>query len=367
MSVRRVLVDAAIVKPGLGGLRTYVRGLVDALAGRDDVGLHVVTSCPDDFDSLERSQLIECSPATRHFVARTAWRERTIGRLIRQTEADLLLVPYPEMTVRPLPIPTVMVVHDVRALVAPRYETAPRRLRFRLALGRACRVATSVVCVSEFTAMSLDASVGIDPSRLHVIGEAAPPPPVEASAPFPANGPERPYVLYVGSLLPHKNVETLIRAFALEPMAYDLVLAGPGSDRQVAHVRRLVNELGCTDRVRHVGWLDDGTLSSYYAHASAIVLPSLHEGFGLPVLEGMQAGVPVVASDIPPFREVAGPHATLVERPRDPLAWRDAINAVLFDATSIGAARMWAGRTTWTDIAADFVKLFAELPAGPRP
>jgi glycosyltransferase involved in cell wall biosynthesis len=271
------------------------------------------------------------------------------------------------MTARVMPVPTVMVVHDVRALVAPRFDSAARHLRFRLALGWACRVATHVVCVSEFTAASLDASVRVDPSRVSVIGEAPSLHLAAAPGPAPTDSPGRPYVLYVGSLLAHKNVDTLIRAFALGRAEHDLVLAGPASERERRHVVNLIDELGCEDQVRHVGWLDDLELSRLYRNAAAIAIPSLHEGFGLPVLEGMQAGVPVIASDIPAFREVTGDHATLVERPRDPLAWQDAISSLAFDETRIAAARSWAQRTTWADIAAAFVKLFGELSTVPCP
>lgn len=366
MTRRRVLLDGAIVKPGLGGLRTYVRGLAAGLAAHDDVELHVVTSCPDDFTTVAPDRLIGCPPATRGFVARTAWREATLGRLARRTAADLVLVPYPEMTVRPLPVPTVMVVHDVRGLVAPRYETAPRRFRFQLALGRACRVATRVVCVSEFTAMSLHASVRVDSSRVSVIGEAPAghrEDPVERGAVDLAT---RPYVLYVGSLLPHKNVETLIRAFGPGGMDDDLLLVGPAPDRELIRVRALIDELGCGDKVRHLGWLDDGELGHLYRQARAIAIPSLHEGFGLPVLEGMEAGVPVIASDIPAFREVAGDHATLVDRPLDPYAWQAALQSSTFDESRIAMARDWARKTSWADVAAAFVKLFDELPSAGR-
>jgi glycosyltransferase involved in cell wall biosynthesis len=357
---RRVLVDAAIVKPNLGGLRTYIRGLVGGLAQRDDVELHVVTSCPEDFATVAADRLIACPPATRGFVARAAWREAALARIAVRTRADLVLVPYPEMTFRPLPVPAVMVVHDVRGLVAPRYETAPRRLRFRLALGRACRVASRIVCVSESTAMGLDASVRVDPARVAVIGEAAPVHRDDAGGSAQSEPVARTYVLYVGSLLPHKNVDTLIRAFAHGSLGRDLVLVGPASQAEMRHVVGLIYELGCQDRVRHLGWLDDHQLRHCYRGAAALAIPSLYEGFGLPLLEGMEAGVPVIASDIPAFREVAGGYASLVDRPRDPLAWQEAVRASAFDATRIAMARDWARKTSWADIAAAFVTLFDE-------
>jgi glycosyltransferase involved in cell wall biosynthesis len=360
--VRRVLVDAAVVKPRLGGLRTYTRDRVGALHDRGDLALTVATSRPEEFTHAPNADIVELPRATRGFTARSAWRELALARLARRTGADIVLVPYPEMTVRPLPVPSVMVVHDVRAIVAPRYDTRGRRVRFLLALPPACRAATHVVCVSEFTRLSLDACVRLDQSRVTVIAEAASRHVTAPAAPARAAGtPERPFVLYVGSLMPHKNVDTLVRAFGLDGVEHDLVLVGPASSAEREHLGRVIDEAGSGRRVRHAGWLGDGELGALYRHASAVAIPSIHEGFGLPVVEAMQLGVAVVASDIPAFREVGGPHVTLVGRPLDPVAWRDALAALDVDPAALAAAAEWASRATWDSVAGQFVKLFDEV------
>jgi glycosyltransferase involved in cell wall biosynthesis len=360
----RILVDAAIVKPNLGGLRTYIRSLVGALHDRDDIALDIITSRPAEFEHAPRATIIPAPSATQGFTARAVWREANLARIARRSDADAVLIPYPEMTLRRLPVPSVMVVHDVRAVVAPRYDTRGRRLRFTAALGAACRTATHVVCVSEFTHMSLDACVPIDPSRVTVIGEAgsAQITPVERTGTAPG---QRPYALYVGSLMPHKNVDTLVRAFAQGGLDLDLVLAGPATPAELRRLHDLIDELGCGDHVRHVGWIDDDELGRRYAGATAVVIPSVHEGFGLPVIEAMQLGVPVVASDIPAFREVAGNHALLVRHPLDPSSWREALAAVDgTDEKAASEARAWALGRSWVDVADQFVKLFDQLSAG---
>jgi glycosyltransferase involved in cell wall biosynthesis len=361
MSRRRILVDAAMVKPNLGGLRTYIRSLVGALHDRDDMALDIITSRPTEFAHAPAATIIPAPAATQSFVARTAWREARLGALAQRTGARAVLIPYPEMTLRRLAVPTVMVVHDVRAAVAPRYDTRGRRLRFAAALGAACRTASHVVCVSEFTHMSLDACVYVDPARVSVIGEAASAQivPVTRSGPPPG---ERPYVLYVGSLMPHKNVDTLVRAFAFDGVNLDLVLVGPITAAERRRLDELIRSLGCGQRVRHLGWVDDAELGRRYAAAAAVAIPSLHEGFGLPVLEALQLGVPVVASDIPAFQEVAGDHALLVRHPLDPRSWRTAIGAVeTIGEDVVGSGRAWALGRSWTDVGDQFVKLFDEL------
>jgi glycosyltransferase involved in cell wall biosynthesis len=259
-------------------------------------------------------------------------------------------------------VASVVVVHDVRAIVAPRYDTRGRRLRFVAALGPACRSATHVVCVSEFTHMSLDACVRIDPRRVSVIGEAAARHfnAIDASSP---SG-EGPYVLYAGSLMPHKNVDTLVAAFAPDGIEMGLRLAGPATADERAHLESVIAGLDAGERVRHLGWLDDHELACWYAGASAVVIPSVHEGFGLPVIEALQLGVPVVASDIPAFREVGGDHVTLVSHPLEPSSWRDALASLSTSKRMTEDARNWASTFSWGDVGGRFVKLFAELRAG---
>ena len=357
-AVRRVFVDAAIVKPNLGGLRTYIRSLVGALHDRGDLELAVATSRPEEFAHAPEAELVAVPRSTQSFTTRAAWREANLARLVARTRADVVLIPYPEMTARRARVPTVMVLHDVRAVVAPRYDTTGRRLRFVTALGPACRAASHVVCVSEFTRLSLDATVRLDPAKVTVIGEAAS---TQITVPPDVRAPARPFVLYVGSLMPHKNVDTLVRAFALGGIEHDLVLVGPTRPAESKHINALIHELGCNRRVHFVGWVDDSELGRLYGTARSVVIPSIHEGFGLPLLEAMHNGTPVVASDIPAFREIGGGHVLLVDRPLDPVAWRDALARLATDAPDVAAAAEWAARFTWDDVGGQFVKLFENL------
>jgi glycosyltransferase involved in cell wall biosynthesis len=201
-----------------------------------------------------------------------------------------------------------MVVHDVRAAVAPRYDTRGRRLRFATSLGAACRTATHVVCVSEFTHMSLDACVRIDPAKVSVIGEAASAQIAPVTRTWPAPG-TRPYVLYVGSLMPHKNVDTLVRAFALDGIEQDLVLVGPITDAERRHFGDLVASLGCARRVRHVGWVDDEELGRRYAGATAWPSPACTRASGCRSWRRCRSACPWWPRHSA-FREIAGGHVT---------------------------------------------------------
>jgi glycosyltransferase involved in cell wall biosynthesis len=126
---------------------------------------------------------------------------------------------------------------------------------------------------------------------------------------------QRPVALTVATNLPHKNLPILFEAMALiaPEQRPTLVLAGHGTDREA--LRASASTAGVSDDVRGLGGLSTGALEDLYTLAACLVLPTLHEGFGLPVLEAMARGVPVVCSDIAALREIAG-EAALYFDPR---------------------------------------------------
>jgi glycosyltransferase involved in cell wall biosynthesis len=166
-----------------------------------------------------------------------------------------------------------------------------------------------------------------------------------------------PYLLFVGELFPRKNIDTLL--MALEGASIRLLIAGPGQPGPMG------------DRAEHLGYVPDQRLAELYAGAAALVLPSVEEGFGRPVLDAMARGVPVIASDIPALRELTGPDAAyLVDDPRDPARWRAAADAVLGDDALqrelAARGRRRAESFTWADVAQRFRALLGELAPAPR-
>jgi glycosyltransferase involved in cell wall biosynthesis len=141
-----------------------------------------------------------------------------------------------------------------------------------------------------------------------------------------------PYVLYVGALEPRKNIPGLLRAFVrLRADFPDLTLALGGSPRwKFAEIPRALEELALEPVVRFTGYIADSDLPALYSAAAAFCFPSFYEGFGLPVLEAMACGTPVVCSNTSSLPEVAGDAALLVE-PRDEVALTEAIARVLTD------------------------------------
>jgi glycosyltransferase involved in cell wall biosynthesis len=162
---------------------------------------------------------------------------------------------------------------------------------------------------------------------------------------------ERPIVLTVAAKRPHKNLPRLLEALALIPSERRPLLVAPGYGTfHDDELTALVARLGIADDVRLLGWVDDGELEGLYAAAAVFVLPSLYEGFGLPVLEAMARGVAVACSDRGSLREIAG-DAALVFDPEQPQSIADAIERVLADEALAARLRetghAQAGRFTW--------------------
>jgi glycosyltransferase involved in cell wall biosynthesis len=227
----------------------------------------------------------------------------------------------------------VVTIHDLAFEHFP--EAFPARwLRlYRAGLRAAVRRAAAIVTPSTATADDVIARTGVEPSRVHVTPLASSEPsaaPEVGGAPTDL-GVRAPYVLFVGTLEPRKNLVRLVRAYrrlAAEGLPHALVLNGPtgwGSDdleRELALER--------PGSIVRTGGLDEAMLDALYRGAEAFVYPSLYEGFGLPVLEALRRGVPVVSSTTSSIPEVAGDAALLVD-PTDDDALTDALRRVLTD------------------------------------
>jgi glycosyltransferase involved in cell wall biosynthesis len=173
---------------------------------------------------------------------------------------------------------------------------------------------------------------------------------------------ERPYLLFVGNVKPHKNLRRLIAAFAglVDDVPHDLVIVGKrdGFITGDEVVARMAADLG--DRVVFTGWVDDNDLRRYVANAALMVFPSMYEGFGLPPLEAMACVCPVVASDIPVLHEVCGDQVAYFD-PTSVDAIRDSIVAELSAPRELVGAVEWARRYDWEDCIDATVAEFSSL------
>jgi glycosyltransferase involved in cell wall biosynthesis len=314
------------------GIGTYIQGLLDALPA---VGQ------PEALVAYLPPGRPPTAPMAQAGGARARWRPLPAGPYslrelwqlalaARRDGADLYHAPH---YVCPpwLPCPAVVTVHDLIHLRFPvrhRHPLAPvyARLMLRLAVRRARRVIT----VSESTRRDLVERLGARPERIRVIPNGVgapfePPTPSGGVDPVVAGlGVSRPYFLFAGNPLPHKNVARLLDAFAgLPPALGRLVLVGiPPTAR--ASLDRLCRAPGLGDRVHVLAPVPAPVLARLYQGATVVVCPSLWEGFGLAALEAMACGAPVVAANRGALPEVVGDAGLLVD-PTDVDALREAM------------------------------------------
>jgi glycosyltransferase involved in cell wall biosynthesis len=234
------------------------------------------------------------------------------------------LIHSPDGVIPPTRLPVVATMHDTAALERPELHAPGIRSQQQLRLGQV-RTANAVIANSHATADALGMA-GIDADRITVVPWAPSPLP----APTEAATSKSPYLLAVGELTLRKDYPTMFTAFARSALReHRLVVVGPdgyGADSVHAAAR----DSGLGDRLVLLGRVDDQTLANLYASATALVLSSCQEGFGFPLVEAMQRSLPIVASDLPAVREVAGA-AALTCSPGDIDAFAAAMQSVVGD------------------------------------
>jgi glycosyltransferase involved in cell wall biosynthesis len=272
-------------------------------------------------------------------------------------------------------VPTVVGVHDLIADDFPELTLPSRRARafWQIKQRLAIRLAERLFTVSESARREIAARLRIAPDRLAIVPEAPDPvfhprSPEEVEQATRAIGLSGPYLLFAGGISPHKNVETLVDAFArLEGLK--LVLVGAPDDAYLssaASVRGRIDALGLEGTVLLPGYVSDDVLAALYSGATAVVLPSLAEGFGLPAVEAASCGSPVVLSDIPAHRETMGDDALFFPA-RDGARLTERLEELLGSDTLRSSlaerGRRRVSRYTW-DAAAEALRRLVHEAAG---
>ncbi|MGA2411823.1 MAG: glycosyltransferase family 1 protein [Candidatus Binataceae bacterium] len=280
---------------------------------------------------------------------------------------------------------TIVTCHDLdtfRCLIEPARE--PRSLPFRMMIGRILdgfRKASVVVCDSRTIRDEILLHRLVPEDRLVVIPIGVHPACSEKSDPVADAEAERllgskssglPFILHVGSTVPRKRLDLLLRIFAaVRRGAGQVRLVRVGGEFTTAQ-RRLAEELGVLDDIAVMPFLSKEVLAALYRRAAVVLVTSEREGFGLPVIEAMACGTPVVASDLPALREVGGDAAVYL--PVGEIeSWADMVNSLLDEraerpeqwAVRREAATRWASGFTWAECVRRLSVLYAELAANP--
>ena len=336
--------------PGVvGGSETYARELCRGLdrVGELDYRVFVPTIAEDAADGLE-SHVVRGYPASSSMPGRVRAMGQALllgGRLRRELGLDELdAIHFPLSVMLPLVSspPAATTILDLQHEFLPENFSRAERTYRRALYGASARRSRIVVAISEHARETLVERLSLDPDRVRTIHLG-----VDLERFSPADGPREPFLFYPANAWPHKNHERLFEAVALlrrEHRDLRLVVTGDHAD--------------VPDFVDARGRVSQDELVELYRRASALVFPSLYEGFGQPVLEALACACPVACSDLPPLREVAGDAAAYFD-PLDP----ESIAAAALDAIARGGSSgpERASAFTWDECARKHDAVYREL------
>ena len=320
------------------GIGTYVRNLLRELARQDGDDEYLLLCRRDDAEFM-RGLGERFSPITESAGHYSVREQLTVPISVGRSRVDLFHAPH--YVVSPLMrCPYVVTIHDCIHLRFPQYLPNRAALVYAKTVMRlAARRSRRVLTVSNASKDDIIRYLGVPAPKVEVIYNALderlekPPTPEDVDRVRERFQLTSPFILYTGNIKPHKNVDRLIEAFSLlRPQGFEhvkLLIIGDEISKY-PNLRRMIHRFQLHKHVRFLGFVPDETLAVLYQLASVFVFPSLYEGFGLPPLEAMAAGTPVITSNVSSLPEVVGDAALLID-PMDAQAIAGAMARVLGD------------------------------------
>jgi anaerobic magnesium-protoporphyrin IX monomethyl ester cyclase len=309
----RIAFDGTALQPQRTGVGYYTEHLLRHLteeASTDEIV--VVSNGPIDTTAALPAGVRVARTASR--LPRLAWTQFRAPHALRELGADVAHFTNGMMPVAS-PVPTVVTIHDMSLTLYPRYHPARRVLLNRPLVAFAARHATAIITVSASAKRDIVRLCRIPPERVHVVHEAAAPAfrPVRDRETLDRvrrrYGLAERVILYVGTIEPRKNLRRLVEAFASRlragDLSHQLVCVGPYGWLS-RDIHSLIDRLGVSHAVTFTGYVPFAELPAFYSLAEMFVFPSLHEGFGLPIIEAMACGTPVITGHTSSMPEVAG-------------------------------------------------------------
>lgn len=359
----RVVVDADVLGRHRTGDETYVSNLLHAMSRLPrSIDLTAVVrraaDLPGDVQAVELP--------VRSQASRLGWRLPLLLTRLGPCLAHFQYVIPPAYRG-----PAVVTVHDLSFDRYPELEDRFDGAALRSLVPRSIRRACAVLTVSTWTKADIVHRYGVPPEKV-VVTHNGVDPMFKPLAELEADGAhdvnlawhgdplERPYLLFVGAIRPRKDPVTALEALAMLDEDMRLVMVGPPK-KEIDRVLLAVERLGLGGRVALLGYVPRPRLAALYRNAACLVLPSLYEGFGLPVVEAMASGTPVVASQVGAIPEVAGDAAVLVP-PRDPVALAEGVRCALArrdELVRMGLER--ASSFTWEALARRTLQVYQDV------
>lgn len=349
------------------GIHVYLAEILKHLPARPELSYHTFTTHPLPDDTLAEIDWVQTASPTAHPIGRILWEQLAWPLQARKHGCNLIhgaAFALPFLTT----IPTIVTIFDLSFLYYPELYPYFRRLYLNTATKLACQKAKIIITISESAKRDIIHFFGADPERVRVVYPGLRPNFTRPSQPAidafrqEKRLPSR-FILHVGTLQPRKNLPLLIEAFARTNQPdVDLVFAG-GKGWFFDEIFDKVKRLGVTDRVHFPGYVPDEELPLWYAAADLLVFPSVYEGFGMPIIEAMGCGTPVLASNVSAMPEAVG-DAGLLFDPRNVSDLAESIQTLLENPAQLAKMRergvAHARKFSWAVAGKQTAKIYLE-------
>jgi len=351
-----------LVPSDVGGTEIYLRhNLKEMVIARSSESFvlftsrdneHIFRADLENFSNIEYVTL-PFKAANRPF--RIIIEQILLPKYVRESGVDVLWSPGYTAPIR-CSCPQAVTIHDLQYKTHPEDLTFLERKTLDFLVSSACRVCDSIIGVSEFSRQEI-LRYGFAPQeKVFAILEGVDPALALSPAPGTVNPvsqyTSQPYILCVAHTYPHKNVHVLVDAFSqiAGAIPHDLVLLGKARKGE-ERLQRSLEGMQCKGRVHRLTSIDFSQLTSVYQKADLFVLPSEYEGFGLPILEAMLCGVPVITTNKASLPEVGGPHARYVGECSAKIISSVILDVIRMDGkereAKVQSARSWASSFSW--------------------
>ena len=366
----RIGVDARNLTASMTGIGRYICELSRELS---EAGHDVVLYMPEE-PKTSLKGLTSCRTRISRMrgpILRQVWAHTILPARVRCDSLDVFWGPAHRLPpFLPESLPRVVTIHDLVWLHAPETMRKRTRLGEQAFMKRSVSRADLIVTDSDATACDLAAAIPDLGKRVFTVypGVTALPAGIDVDV-ASIFGINKPYVFFVGTLEPRKNLLRLLDAWKLLPAslreAWLLVIAG-GKGWGMDNLVHEVSSRGLISSVRHIGYVTDSQLSALYSNAKLLAMPSIYEGFGLPIVEANSRGVPVLTSNVSCMPEIAGPDA-MYANPTSSQSIADALESVLSDSFRqkklSDAAERNARRFDWRNSAHQLIEVFRNAVA----
>ncbi|OUS16208.1 hypothetical protein A9Q88_08620 [Gammaproteobacteria bacterium 50_400_T64] len=363
----KVGVDARLLSRPLTGIGRYTLEMCLALSKLDGVSLHLFSPAP--FPHAIMSALQATTIRTLHCkgpVLRQLWGAFILPLWAKQDQVDIFWGPSHRLPgLLPKATARVVTIHDLVWKYAGETMRPISRLRESIQMPHAIKNADAVVADSTATTDAIKAEFSILNNKINTVLLGASQVSLSPSLlSLKENAITRPYFLFIGTLEPRKNLSRLLTAYSRLPVPVKekamLVIAG-GKGWGGVNIETLITDLDLNDHVSLLGYVDEATLAGLYSNALFLAMPSLHEGFGLPLLEAMTYGTPVLTANNSSMPEVAGDAGLFVDaldidsiaRGLEQLISDEAVLEALADNTACNVKRF-----SWDNSAQQLLDIF---------